>query len=339
MRTQLGPDLYMGTHTSLARLAPRGLAAPISFEARAEEFAPEAVAAFTYRNEVRGVPYAMQTIALFYNPALTPEPPGAFSQIKNTCNELRGITGEEEDAAQPQEEQEPVEGPEHCVQIVAADATLTLPFLTAFDGYLYGGADGSFDTTDVGIDSSGGKAGAEFLRDLVVEGFVTGAADTTEMVTSFAAGDTVYLIGGRALADELTAAGAPFEAAPLPIMAGNTPVPYVDVRGFMVAGRSRQQETAALFLNDYLATGPTMEAILIAAGDVPALLATASTAEPDPVLGAFLASAAGGVPKPVTPRVEEAIAVLGPELAPLLDPEADLDAVLAAAAEAVRALG
>jgi arabinogalactan oligomer/maltooligosaccharide transport system substrate-binding protein len=340
LATSQGPDVFTGSHTWLSRLAPGGIAVPIALESRAAEFEATAIEAFTFDGQILGVPYVMETPVLLRNTQLVPDDPGAFSQIKTTCEGLFSTDGTTEDTeettptteATTTTEEEATDGTS-CMLLIPGDVTTTLPFLTAAGGYLYGTADdGTLDPTDIGIAGDGAAAGAEFLRGLISDDVIDTAEDPLSIAQRIAASDAVFTMGGREMVSALNEAGASFSASPLPFMSGNTPSPYVDVRGFMIAGRSDQQEAAALFVTDWLAGPQPLAELPLALDASPAL---SPVLEIDAIEQAFLLSAGNGIPTPRVRTVESDLTALGPILAGLFDLGRDAAEVLSQAAAAV----
>ncbi|MDH3471915.1 MAG: hypothetical protein OEM94_11420, partial [Acidimicrobiia bacterium] len=275
---------------------------------------------------------ALETVALFYNTELSPEAPSSFTEMKSLCADLGSAAGDETTTTTTVA---PATDGFSCVAAVPGDPLTTLPFVTAPGGYLYGtNDDGTPNTSDVGLDNEGALEGAEFLRGLVADAVIEPAEDVTVLAAALAAGETVFALGGLELEEALEAAGAPFEIGPLPFMAGNPPQPFVEVFGFMIAGRSNQPESTALFLSDYLIAGPVMDAVAVSVGKNSAFIGTTET----PPATGFLASARDGIPTPPTIDIEVSLEIVARELALLYGLEAEVGAILTAAAEPLRSL-
>lgn len=329
----VGPDIFMGRHTWLARLAPRGLAVPAGLEARLEDFVEVAGEAFTYEDITYGAPATMESIALFYNSNVVTSAPGAFSEIKEACLQIRGgdVTTTTVDSTTTT-----VAAPlgAGCLEYLVDDARVGLALVTAGDGYLYRRVEGQHISTDVGLTTDAAVSRAATLRSLVADGVVAGADDRAEMVARFASGETPFLIGDIELAEALSSSATPFGVSRLPIITGTTPRPFVEVNGFMVAGRSDQQQTALLFLSDYLATPSTMADVFGASTGLPAYRATADLIAGDQVLAGLQAAAEAGDPMPTVDGIDDVLAALGATLASILDAEGpDVEAILSEAAQ------
>jgi arabinogalactan oligomer/maltooligosaccharide transport system substrate-binding protein len=332
-----GPDIFVGLHTWLSRLAPRGLALPVSLEPRLDEFVAVAADAFTYEGVIYGAPMTMQSIALFHNATVVPTAPAAVSEVKEICDQLRGdsaTTTTGETTTTTATTLPPAAGAA-CLEFLADDARVSLALLTAGDGYLYRRVEGQYLADDVGLTTESVATRAETLRDLAADGVISGAVDRATMVERFGSGETPFLIGDIELAEAISSSGTPFGVAPLPIITGTTPQPFVDVTGFMVAGRSAQPETALLFLNDYLVTGTTMADLFAASAGLSAYRSVSALVVDDPVVAGLQAAAEAGVPMPVVDGIADVMTALGPVLAGVLDVAGDeeLPSLLSRAAE------
>lgn len=335
----VGPDIFVGRHVLLASLAERGLAAPIDLEARRADFSGVAIDAFTYGGATYGAPFGMRSAAMFHNSAVVPTAPGAFSEIKELCAQLRGTDEPPEDTTTTTTETtEPVAPAFGCAELEASDGTTMVDLLTAGDSYLFHASDGPPDLTDTAIAGPGATSRAETLRGLVADGVVAIADDRAAMVGRFTTGETPILFAGADLAEELRRSGVGFGVAPLPILTGAQPAPLVDVVGFMVSGRSNQQETASLFITDYLITAETVAGLLDAMPDVPALGAAADAAASDPVTSGMLRAAERGRPLPPVLGIDALLADLGPLLAGVFQPSGEEITAVLSQAEA-RVLG
>ena len=140
------PDLFMGSHRWITQLQDDGLVAEIRLPYPGEYF-PLALDAFTVGGTLYGLPYAIESPALYRNTELVPEEPADFSALIAACETL--------DAAN------------RCLGIPADDPEVHLAIINAFGGYGFGYGDGGFDVTDVGLDTEGALLGAGFIDEQV----------------------------------------------------------------------------------------------------------------------------------------------------------------------------
>lgn len=78
-----GPDITMGAHDWIGNLVQNSAIVPVQLPAdAAEAVAPIGIEAVTYDGQTYGVPYAVETLALFSNSALTDVPePSTFEEL------------------------------------------------------------------------------------------------------------------------------------------------------------------------------------------------------------------------------------------------------------------
>lgn len=283
---EVGPDIFLGAHGWAGGLAEIGLIEPIDLTSVAPAFAPVALEAMLYEGEHWALPISIEAIALVYNKDLVGTPPSTFEGLGPSCAGMAGI--------------------EHCVGLSMGDPYHHYPFLTAFGGYVFGfdPANG-WDPSDVGLDTGGATAGAEFLEGQVKAGVIGGppasAGSYQETVDLFLDGAFPYWPTGPWSVGALEGSGMNWGVVPIPAMNGNVPGPFVGVQGFFL-GVYGQQEAAAKYLLEYVATTETMVALYNGTHRPPVHLGAygAVAAEATEV---FITSAASGEPMPNIPEM------------------------------------
>ena len=79
-----GPDLFIYPQDRLGDWADANVIEPIEFwvdDARADRFTRESLEAMAYRGSLWGLPMAVKSLALFYNPELVPTPPRTTDEL------------------------------------------------------------------------------------------------------------------------------------------------------------------------------------------------------------------------------------------------------------------
>ena len=186
-----------------------------------------------------------------------------------------------------------------------ADAYHSEPLLTGFGGYVFGkDADGSYDPTDVGLDTPGGLASAEEIDAMVKSGLLRAGVDYTACLTSMTMGKSLFWITGPWALPDMTASGVDFGIAPLPTMTG-TPRTFVDAQGFMVSHFAPNKEAALTYLLNYVATYDVMLSLWEADPRVPTWNELADSMA-DANTAAFIASVDLGDPTPAIPEMKGA---------------------------------
>jgi arabinogalactan oligomer / maltooligosaccharide transport system substrate-binding protein len=260
-----GPDIIIGAHDWLGDLATSGLVAPIDLGAKAKQFSPVSVKAFTYGGKTYGVPYAVENIGLIRNTKLVPKAPKTMAEMEKVALSLKKA-GKVDVALAVQ-------------QNGTADPYHMYPIFSAFGGYVFkADATGTYDPNQLGLDSKGAIEAGKQVKKWVDSGFLDPAVTYDIMIKSFAEGRAPFAITGPwAVNDKekgFKKMGTPYvvEAFP-PAKAGTTPAVFVGVQGFMVSSFSKNQALAKTFLTDYIATKDTQLTLFKQGGRPPALTA------------------------------------------------------------------
>lgn len=316
-----GADVFIGAHDWTGQLAVSGVAAPIDLGAKASEFEPVSLDAFSYTGQLYAVPYATEAIALYYNTDLVPEPPTTWEEIADICAGLADI--------------------QNCVGVPgggdAPDAYHNYPFISALGGYIfaYDPATG-YDPTDVGLDSEGAIAGVTFLQEQVDAG-VIGATNYDTAKAFFLEGSQPFWMTGPwevgGLNDQTT---VNWSVTTIPTIGGNTAAPFVGAQGFFLSAFTENAVVAQSFLLDYIATQEAQQALYEADPRNPAFTAVLDTLADDPVAATFAASAATGNPMPNIAEMSAVWAPLGENLQLVRNGELDASEAMTVAAQAVR---
>ena len=209
-----------------------GSLAPVDLGTSAEDYTPAAIEAFTYEEQLYGVPYATENIALIRNTDLVPEAPATFEELEEIALQLVA----DGEATVPL-----------AIQQGPADPYHNYPLFSAFGGYVFGvNEDGSYNLEDVGIDSEGGLAAADAFGAWTESGLISGDISYEVMIDVFANGDAPFAITGPWAVNDpdlgFVQAGVPFVVEPIPPVQGGTP-PGVrrraGVHGLVVFGERR----------------------------------------------------------------------------------------------------
>ncbi len=281
-----GPDIIIGAHDWLGELVENGLLAEIDLGANADQFLPAAVQAFTYDGVLYGMPYATENVAFVYNTDFVTEPPTTWSEVTELSAEL------EDAGTVPQGFIHQESDPYHF-----------FPIMTAFGGYVFGLSEDGYDATDIGIDSPGSLAAAEWLDSMYKEGHLkTGAAVNYDIMhAQFGNGEAAMMITGPWALPAIRESGVPYAVTTIP---GETEAarPFLGVQGFMVSNFSKDPLLAQTFLQEFVANTETMQAIFDADPRPSAFLPVRDAIE-DPDLVAFADAGAEGLPMPAIPEM------------------------------------
>jgi maltose/maltodextrin transport system substrate-binding protein/arabinogalactan oligomer/maltooligosaccharide transport system substrate-binding protein len=279
-----GPDIIIGAHDWLGQLVDNGSVEPIDLGAKSASFDSVALEAFTYDGVLYGMPYAAEAIALYYNPELVPTPPTTWEEVRTMATALQ------ED-----------EGLEQAFVLQEKDPYHSYPILTAHGGYIFGETEEGYDPTDVGLDSEGGIAYANFIDQMVKDGLLRAGVSYDTMISLFNSGESAMFMTGPWALPAIREGGIDFAVAPIP--AGTEDArPFVGVQGFMISADSPNKLLAQTFLTEYVATDETF-AQLFEADPRPSSWLPQLQATTDEDVLAFIESATNGDPLPAIPEM------------------------------------
>ena len=301
-----GPDIIIGAHDWLGELATNGVIEPLDVSGVADGFADVAIEAFTYDGQTYGLPYAIENIALFRNTDLVPEVPATFEEMIEIAADYKA-----EHAADPTHQG-------LALQIGGeGDAYHLQPILSAFGGYIFGQDDtGSYVASDVGIDSEGGLAAADFLAEQAAAGVLSADVDYNVMIESFGSGQAPFAITGPWAVSEpdrgFAATGVPYAISAIPAReGGEPPAVFVGVQGFMISSFSANKDLATSFVLDFMSQETSQLALFEAGGRPPALTSALEQVADDPDIAGFGEAGANGIPLPAIPEMSAVWGALG----------------------------
>jgi arabinogalactan oligomer/maltooligosaccharide transport system substrate-binding protein len=229
-----GPDVVVGANDWIGNLVQNASIVPVTIP-DTSDFAQSALDAMSSGGQLFGVPYAVETLGLFANNALTDNPNPATIEDMVTAGQAGGAENV------------------LCLQVgTTGDAYHMQPFFTSGGGYIFGkNADGSYNPQDIGIDSEGGIAAAKKIGELGAEGVLKTSITGDNSQALFNEGKCAYLVSGPwALADMQTA-GIDYTLGAVPGFAGMNPaVPPAGVQGFFVAANGQNPAFAQQFVSD-----------------------------------------------------------------------------------------
>jgi arabinogalactan oligomer / maltooligosaccharide transport system substrate-binding protein len=281
-----GPDIIIGAHDWLGELVENGVVAEVDLAGVEDDLEEVAVQAFTFEGMTYGLPYATENVALFRNTELVPDAPATWEELEETALDL-----------QEDEVEQGIVWPTE-----PADPYHNYPIVTAYDGYVFGmDDDGTYDPSDLGLDSDGGIAAAEKFGEMVDSGLLSPDITYDLMIDLFGGGDAAFAITGPWAMGDFD--GVDFEVTPIPEVEGGTPQPFVGVQGFMISSFAENELLAQTFLIDYMATDEAQIELFEAGNRPPALVSAFDQVADDPDIEAFGEAAADGVPMPAIPEM------------------------------------
>ncbi len=291
-----GPDLTMGAHDWIGNLVQNSAISPVQLPADvAETIAPIGIEAVTYDGQTYGVPYAVETLALYSNDALTSVPsPATFEELIAAGQE----SGAENILSLPIGE--------------SGDPYHMQPIYTSAGGYLFGkDAEGGLDPTDLGVGQEGSLAAADKIAELGEQGVLKTSITGDNSISLFTEGKSAYLISGPWALADVRDAGLDFTVSSIPGFEGMEPAaPFAGVNSFYVASNAANAGFAQQFMTD-VASSPDVAKAMYEANPLPPvnLELREELAAEDEHLMIFAEAAEAADPMPAIPAMA---AIWGP---------------------------
>jgi arabinogalactan oligomer / maltooligosaccharide transport system substrate-binding protein len=317
-----GPDIIVGAHDWLGELVSNGLLAPLDLGDKVADFAPAAIQAFTYEGELYGMPNATENVAFFINQDIVSECPATWSEVLDISREL---TADNDDN---------IDTNKYGFVRMEGDPFHFFPIQTAFGGYVFGVTSDGYDATDVGIDSEGSIAAAEFYSTLVAEGLQPPAVDWDTMHLWFETGQSAMTITGPWALGRIRDAGVNYKICNNPSEV-NSGKPFLGAQGFMVSAFSEDPLLAQIFLTEFVATAEVMQAMYDSDPRPPAYLPVLNALD-DADLLAFGEAGAEALPMPAIPEMSSVWEAWGNAVTLVAQQADEPDSAFTNAAEQIR---
>ena len=316
-----GPDIIIGAHDWLGELVTNGLLAPIDLGDKQDQFDEGALNAFTYEGQLYGMPYAIENVALYRNTELVPEAPETWEEVQEIAAQL------EADGTVTQGYVLQQGNPYHFY-----------PIQSAFGGYVFGrDAEGNYDPDDVGIDSEGSIAAAEWLDQMVKEGHLQPEVGDDVMNEMFESGEAAMLVTGPWYLQRYRDANVPYAISNIPAGPAGEGRPFLGVQGFMISAFSNDPVLAQAFLTEYVATEETMQKLYETGQRASAFLPVQAGID-DPDLAAFAEAGANGDPMPAIPEMSAVWTAWTDAITLIFQQQQAADEAFTNAAEQIRTL-
>lgn len=236
MKAGQGPDIWIWPHDRLGDWVKAGWLAPLQPESELRrDIVQVGWDAVTQGGAVWAYPIAVESVALVYNKDLVPTPPRSFEEMLPLHEKLkaRGV---------------------RAIGWETASPYFSWPLLSAGGAYVFQRKiDGSYDTTDTGINHPGAVVGGNLLQQMIKAGVVPeGGMSYQDAEEAMKAGKQAMWITGPWAWESLSKAKVNYGVAVLPLVGGKAPRPFVGVLGAMITSSSPNKETANDFLKNHL---------------------------------------------------------------------------------------
>lgn len=234
--TGKGPDILLWANDVSGELAQSGLVEPLDeLPFLTEGFLPVSLKAFKYKGRLYGYPYAVESLALFYNKNMIKNPPESFEEIEQIAlkinNPAKNIYGFLYDFK---------------------TFFFSFPILNASGGYIFGEDANGLNSKDIGITNQGFIDGLTFLQGLNTKGIIPSSTDRGIAFENFKANRLAFMIDGPWAIKDLNESKVNYGIAVLPKFKNKIAKPFVGVHGFMVRRSSKNKLRAKEFIEKFL---------------------------------------------------------------------------------------
>jgi maltose/maltodextrin transport system substrate-binding protein/arabinogalactan oligomer/maltooligosaccharide transport system substrate-binding protein len=314
-----GPDITIIPHDQAASLVASGLLAPIDLGDKTSMFVPGTLDAATYDGVLYGMPYATENLGFFYNTDLVSEPPATWDEVLEIGGQLQD------------------EGKATYALALSGTTYDAYPIFTAFGGYIFGRDDaGNWNPEDLGIDSPGMIAAAQWMQDAVNAGLMSDSTDWDTAHVLFETGEVPFLMAGPWALDRIRESGIPYAITNFPA-AEQEGYPFSGVQIFVINAFSENTLLAQAFLTEFVATEEVMKELYIA-GNRPSAFQPVLDATDDPDLLAMGQAGHNATPMPAIPEMGSVWGSWNDAITLILQGEQTPEEALTTAAEQIRAL-
>ncbi|MEL6307527.1 MAG: extracellular solute-binding protein [Chloroflexota bacterium] len=284
-----GPDILISAHDSIGQFVANGAIVPLDLGAKADSFSGAALDLFTFNEELYGVPYAIENVALIRNVDLVPEAPTSWEEVRTLAEGFQ----ESGDAS-------------YSFVVQTGNTYHNFPITSAFGGYIFGrNDDGSFNTSDLGLNSEGGLAAGAWLSGMYTDGLMPADVNDDVAFQLFEDGEAAMIVTGPWFSQRIEDTGINYSIDPLPVSgaadAEAVGAPFSGGQGFVVSAFSDNQLLAEIFLTEYVSTVDFMQNIFDDGGRPPAFTGVDTSADAN--VEAFQAAGVAAVPMPAIPEM------------------------------------
>jgi len=283
-----GPDLFY--QPGIGNLTLKGLVQPMEVDQEVlDSYSEGSVEALSYEGTVYGLPAVVETLAMYYNKDLVPEPPQTMEELKIIAEELTNVASDEYGFLYP-----------------ATDFYYSFPFMAGYGAEIFAEDNGIFNVDEIGLASDAAVRGGELIQSWIDNGFIPKGVTSDIASGLFNDGKVGVVINGPwALTDYKEALGDSLGTAPLPQLDnGDYPKTFLGTKGWMLSAYTDYPEEAT-DLAVYLTSESSLQQYFEETAEMPAKSAILSSDafQNDELLTGFGTQLERAQPFPATPAL------------------------------------
>lgn len=235
----IGPDVLMMPHDQLGAAVVQGMIAPLNFtEEQLSDLTASSRKAFTAADgRLYGFPKVVETLVMYYNKDLLPEP-------------LPGL----EDYRKFSEERHSADSSAFGLIAKFDEIYYAYGALAPYGAYIFAqDANGAYDVTDIGLNNDGAVEAVNYLKSFYTSGLfpagILGENGLNAIDSLFTEKRAAAVVNGPWAYEPYLKAGVNFGVAPLPQMPnGQDMSSLMGVKGYVVSRWARDQALAEKFI-------------------------------------------------------------------------------------------
>lgn len=228
-----GADIVVWPHDKLGQTIEQGLLWELP-EDRLDlsNFTASAVDAMRYQGKLYGIPYAVEALALIYNPDLLPEVPATFDELIAIAKEFNN----------PRQNK-------WGFMFDILDFYFAYGFFGGYGAYVFKDTGSGLDPDDIGLANAGAIEAVKYLKTFRDSGLIPEGTTKDVIDGLFIEGNLMAQINGPWAYANYKEAGAKYAVAPLPKLSnGRYPQTFIGVKGYYISNFSDKKEEALKFI-------------------------------------------------------------------------------------------
>lgn len=283
-----GPDLVTWPHDRLGSTAITGLVQPIDIkQGLMDQYSESAIQAMTYDGKLYGLPYATESIALYYNKKL-------MKKIPKTWDELIQFA---EENSKPSKKKYGFlfEGENFYYDYFLFDA---------MGGYVFRYQNGKYDVNDIGLNNKGSEEALKKIKELYEKKLIPQGLKADTVNGLFKEEKVAAVINGPWAIKDYESAGIDFGVIPLPKVEGKDPQTFIGVKGWYLSAFTNHKK-ASTDLMRFLSSKEALKKRYQATGEIPPHkeLLQDPLIKDDSIVHSFSKQASQGTPMPNIPAM------------------------------------
>lgn len=288
-----GPDLITGPQDWIGAFATAELIMPLTdaefTQEQKDAYNKISLEAMTYNEEIYGLPFSMETLAIIYNKKLVDHEP-------QTMDELLEMAGKFNDT----------EHGKYGFFFEIGNLYFSWGYLAGFGSRIFGETNGKMDVNKVELDSPETLAGIQYLYDMRNKHKLIPDGATTDMMNGiFFNENMMFCMNGPWMLGDLRKRNIDFGVMPLPALpSGMRPAPFVGVQGVLLNKKCKNRDAAVKFMH-FLNEPEAQKAICLSGFRIPARKDVLELISDQKEILKFAEATTYGTPMPNPPAMEQ----------------------------------